>query len=77
MAPRFAVTLSVAVTGLSHAQKRYHRERHTEIKIGNIVPYSGPASPWSTFGKVAEAYITKVNAEGGINGRGEEYGHQR
>ena len=64
------VTLSVAVTGLSHAQKRYDPgASDTEIKIGNIVPYSGPASPWSTFGKVAEAYITKVNAEGGINGR--------
>lgn len=41
----------------------------TEIKIGNIAPYSGPASAYSTIAKTIEAYFKKVNAEGGVNGR--------
>src|ERR1700726_3945366 len=41
----------------------------TEIKIGNIMPYSGPASAYGVIGKTEEAYFKKVNAEGGINGR--------
>lgn len=41
----------------------------TEIKIGNIAPYSGPASAYSTIAKTIKAYFDKVNAEGGINGR--------
>jgi branched-chain amino acid transport system substrate-binding protein len=58
------------LAGPALAQKRYDPgASDTEIKIGNIGPYSGPASAWSTFGKVAEAYVNKVNAEGGINGR--------
>ena len=40
-----------------------------EIKIGNINPYSGPASAYGTIGKTIEAYFKKINAEGGINGR--------
>ena len=41
----------------------------TEIKIGNIMPYSGPASVWSVLGKTEAAYFNKINAEGGVNGR--------
>ena len=41
----------------------------TEIKIGNTMPYSGPASAYGTIGKVEEAYFNKINSEGGINGR--------
>lgn len=41
----------------------------TEIKIGNINPYSGPASAYSQIGKTIQAYFNKVNEEGGINGR--------
>jgi len=40
-----------------------------EIKIGNIMPYSGPASAYSVIGRVEAAYFRKVNDEGGINGR--------
>jgi branched-chain amino acid transport system substrate-binding protein len=39
------------------------------IKIGNIMPYSGPAAEYGMIGKTEEAYFKKVNAEGGINGR--------
>src|SRR6202162_5226494 len=41
----------------------------TEIKIGNTMPYSGPASAYGTIGKASAAYFKKVNEEGGINGR--------
>jgi branched-chain amino acid transport system substrate-binding protein len=40
-----------------------------KIKIGNIVPYSGPASAYGVFGRTEAAYFRKINAEGGINGR--------
>jgi len=41
----------------------------TEIRIGNIMPYSGPASAFGVIGKTEAAYFRKINAEGGINGR--------
>jgi len=40
-----------------------------EIKIGNIMPYSGPASSYGTIGKTAAAYFKMINEKGGINGR--------
>ena len=61
----FAATSSGAL-----AQKKYDTgATDTEIKIGNIMPYSGPASAYGLIGKTEEAYFKKVNAEGGINGR--------
>jgi branched-chain amino acid transport system substrate-binding protein len=45
----------------------------SEIKIGNIMPYSGPASVWGEMGKVEAAYFDKVNAEGGVHGRKIEF----
>ena len=41
----------------------------TEIKIGNTMPYSGPASAYGVIGRTEAAYFRKINAEGGINGR--------
>ena len=40
-----------------------------EILIGNINPYSGPASAYGTIGRSIAAYFKKVNEEGGVNGR--------
>ena len=40
-----------------------------EIRIGNTMPYSGPASAYGVIGKTLSAYFDKVNAEGGVNGR--------
>ena len=40
-----------------------------EIKIGNIMPYSGPASAYGVIGRVEAAYFRMVNDAGGINGR--------
>ena len=52
------------------AQKKYDTgASDTEIKIGNIVPYSGPASAYGVIGKAMGAVFKKVNDEGGINGR--------
>ena len=63
------VGLAVATTPAS-AQKKYDTGvTDTEIKIGNIMPYSGPASAYGVIGKTEQAYFTKINAEGGINGR--------
>jgi branched-chain amino acid transport system substrate-binding protein len=60
-----ALTLTPAM-----AQKQYDPgATDTEIKIGNINPYSGPASAYGLIGKTIAAYFNKVNAEGGINGR--------
>ena len=40
-----------------------------EIRIGNTAPYTGPASAYGVIAKVITAYLDKINAEGGINGR--------
>src|SRR5215469_2292583 len=60
----------VAATSSATAQKRYDPgASDTEIKIGNINPYSGPASSYGVIGKTEAAYFNKINADGGINGR--------
>jgi branched-chain amino acid transport system substrate-binding protein len=41
----------------------------TEIKIGNTMPYSGPASAYGIIGKTEGAYFAMINEQGGINGR--------
>jgi branched-chain amino acid transport system substrate-binding protein len=52
------------------AQKSYDTgATNAEIKIGNIMPYSGPQSAWSMNGRTEAAYFRKINTEGGINGR--------
>ncbi|MFC0239983.1 ABC transporter substrate-binding protein [Rhodopseudomonas telluris] len=59
-----------AFSGTAFAQKKYDTgASDTEIKIGNIIPYSGPASAYGTIGKTEEAYFRMVNDNGGINGR--------
>jgi branched-chain amino acid transport system substrate-binding protein len=62
--------LAVSLASSAYAQKKYDPgATDTEIKIGNIMPYSGPASAYATIGKTEDAYFKKINAEGGINGR--------
>src|SRR5580692_10926915 len=54
----------------AQAEKKYDPgDSDTQIKIGNIMPYSGPASSYGVIGKAEAAYFDMVNAEGGINGR--------
>ena len=65
-----AGAIALASTGSALAQKKYDSgASDTEIKIGNIMPYSGPASAYGVIGKTEAAYFNKINAEGGINGR--------
>ncbi len=65
-----ALALLAASSSGALAQKKYDTgASDTEIKIGNIMPYSGPASAYGVIGKTEEAYFKKINAEGGINGR--------
>ena len=65
-----AVIAFAAMSGSALAQKKYDTgATDAEIKIGNIMPYSGPASAYGVIGKTEEAYFKKINAEGGINGR--------
>jgi branched-chain amino acid transport system substrate-binding protein len=66
-----ALTTAIAFSsGAAFAQKTYDTgASDTEIKIGNIIPYSGPASAYGVIGKTEDAYFKKINAEGGINDR--------
>src|SRR6187399_1873106 len=65
-----ALAILAATSSGALAQKKYDiGASDTEIKIGNIMPYSGPASAYGVIGKTEEAYFRKINAEGGINGR--------
>ena len=65
-----AVLVAACFASAASAQNKYDPgATDTEIKIGNIMPYSGPASAYATIGKTEDAYFKKINAEGGINGR--------
>src|SRR5437899_3588930 len=65
-----ALAVLAATSGGALAQKKYDTgATDTEIKIGNIMPYSGPASAYGVIGKTEAAYFNMLNAEGGINGR--------
>jgi len=56
--------------GTAYAAKTYDTGvTDTEIRIGNIMPYSGPASAYGVIGRIEAAYFKKINEEGGINGR--------
>jgi len=65
-----ALVTFAAANGSALAQKKYDTgATDTEIKIGHIVPYSGPASAYGIIGKTEEAYFKMINENGGINGR--------
>jgi branched-chain amino acid transport system substrate-binding protein len=70
---RLFVVLAVSLTvgsGVALAEKKYGPGvTDTEIKIGQTMPYSGPASLYSTVGKAMAAYFDKINTDGGVNGR--------
>ena len=65
-----ALAIVAASSSGALAQKKYDTgATDTEIKIGNIMPYSGPASAYGIIGKTEAAYFKKINDAGGINGR--------
>jgi branched-chain amino acid transport system substrate-binding protein len=64
-----ALSLAIGTNGAA-AEKKYDLgATDNEIKIGNIMPYSGPLSAYALIGRTEAAYINKINAEGGVNGR--------
>src|SRR5712692_7081293 len=63
------VTIALSASPAS-AQKKYDAgATDTEIKIGQTVPFSGPASAYAGIGKTQAAYLKMINEQGGINGR--------
>lgn len=62
-------TLGLLIAASAHAQTNGPGVTEKEIKIGQTMPYSGPVSAWSVQGRVDLAYMTRLNAKGGINGR--------
>ncbi|MDE5440493.1 ABC transporter substrate-binding protein [Bradyrhizobium sp. CSA207] len=69
-AASLALALIAASASTASAQKKYDTgATDTEIKIGNIMPYSGPASAYGVIGRTEAAYFKKINEEGGVNGR--------
>jgi ABC-type branched-subunit amino acid transport system substrate-binding protein len=64
-----AVSLAT-ISGASAAEKKYGPGvSDTEIKLGQTVPYSGPASAFSSYGRTMTGYFQMINEAGGINGR--------
>ena len=62
-----SMLLASALPFAAHAQKKYDTgASDTEIKLGNLNPYSGPASAYGTCGKAMQAYFDKINATGGV-----------
>jgi branched-chain amino acid transport system substrate-binding protein len=66
----WAAAVLMAAGGLALAAGQYGPgASDTEIKIGNTMPYSGPASAYGTIGKAEAAFFNMINEQGGINGR--------
>src|ERR671921_1519118 len=64
------VALAAFAATPAFAQRKYAPgASDTEIKVGNIMPYSGPASAYGLIGKTQEAFFRMINDQGGINGR--------
>ena len=64
------VACGVLMTGTAYAQKKYDTgASDAEIKLGQTMPYSGPASAYGSIGRVEQAYFKMINDQGGINGR--------
>ncbi len=60
----------VLATKPALAQKKYDPGASDgDVKIGNIMPYSGPASSYGVIGKTEAAFFRMINDQGGINGR--------
>src|SRR4030088_1694539 len=76
MIRKFAFAAAAAVTAfgtigdLSAAEKKYGPGvSDAEIKLGQTVPYSGPASAFSSYGRLMTGYFQMINEAGGVNGR--------
>lgn len=71
----FAAFATMATLLMTAAPDAFAQKKHdtgasdTEIKVGNIIPYSGPASAYGMIGKTEAAFFKMINDQGGINGR--------
>ncbi|UPT96970.1 ABC transporter substrate-binding protein [Bradyrhizobium barranii subsp. apii] len=69
LATATALALALSVSA-ANAQKKYDPgASDTEIKVGQTMPFSGPASAYSSIGKTQAAYFKMINDQGGVNGR--------
>ena len=68
-APAALLSAALTVAACTVASAQQPGITDTEIKFGNIMPYSGPASALSVTGKVFAAYFDMINEKGGVNGR--------
>jgi branched-chain amino acid transport system substrate-binding protein len=70
-AARVLLAILVALTSLSAISQRAREQgvTDTEIRIGNLMPYTGPLQAFGAIGKAEAAYFARINANGGINGR--------
>src|SRR6201990_414801 len=65
-----AFAIAAALATSAQAEKKYDTgATDTEIKMGNIMPYSGPASSYGVIGLTEKAFVDMINDQGGINGR--------
>ena len=64
-----AAAAAVAMTARSARAENAPGVSDTEIKIGQTMPYSGPASAYGVIGKTEAAYFKMINEQGGVNGR--------
>jgi ABC-type branched-subunit amino acid transport system substrate-binding protein len=64
-----ALAIACAISAARAERKYDPGASDSEIRIGNIMPYSGPASSYGVIGKTEAAFFNMINAEGGINGR--------
>jgi ABC-type branched-subunit amino acid transport system substrate-binding protein len=70
MVPVLLAGLLTAAGGASAAEKKYGPGvTDTEIKIGQTVPFSGPASSFAIVARIEAAYLQMINSKGGVNGR--------
>jgi branched-chain amino acid transport system substrate-binding protein len=69
LATGMALALALSFSATT-AQKKYDSgASDTEIKVGQTMPFSGPASAYASIGKTEAAYFRMINDQGGINGR--------
>jgi branched-chain amino acid transport system substrate-binding protein len=69
LATATALTLALSISAASAYKKYDPGANDTEIKVGQTVPFSGPASAYASIGKTEAAYFKMINDQGGINGR--------
>ncbi|MCK1755427.1 ABC transporter substrate-binding protein [Bradyrhizobium sp. 137] len=65
----FVLIVAYASLGAMSQQRAEQPTTDKEIRIGNVMPYSGPLSEFGAIGQAEAAYFDMINARGGINGR--------